>query len=291
NSREIEKLSPGLGRLLVAQARSILIMKSIAEKLTEDLENHLKMTREKLIREHPIKSKITRWIDQKIFEERINYMHHHEWDPHQLAIDQCKSLGYQQAAYFIERDYIFRKDYELNLRQNLKPKIEPVKTIQCTRFIWLPRNYIVERTYPLPVERIPTLFSKHKYTVEKEEARQRLINSDPEARYQCRREISYETTTRYPFWRWKLFALRTFCWLSNAIYLFCIVIPFASPVSFRALLSPKPFIVGYKLNEKDLKLYKETSPITQTFISRLVALWNNVSYSRQKFERAPDRGM
>ncbi|CAF5160563.1 unnamed protein product [Rotaria sp. Silwood1] len=101
NSREIEKLSPGLGRLLVAQARSILIMKSIAEKLTEDLENHLKMTREKLIREHPIKSKITRWIDQKIFEERINYMHHHEWDPHQLAIDQCKSLGYQQAAYFI----------------------------------------------------------------------------------------------------------------------------------------------------------------------------------------------
>ncbi|CAF5043652.1 unnamed protein product, partial [Rotaria sp. Silwood1] len=70
NSREIEKLSPGLGRLLVAQARSILIMKSIAEKLTEDLENHLKMTREKLIREHPIKSKITRWIDQKIFEER-----------------------------------------------------------------------------------------------------------------------------------------------------------------------------------------------------------------------------
>ncbi|CAF4629618.1 unnamed protein product, partial [Rotaria magnacalcarata] len=64
NSREIAELSPNLGDLLVAQARSILTMKSIAEQLNENLDNHLKTTREKLIHEHPIKSKIARWIDR-----------------------------------------------------------------------------------------------------------------------------------------------------------------------------------------------------------------------------------
>lgn len=42
NSHELEELSPGLGRLLVAQARSVLTMKSVVQKLTEDLDKHLK---------------------------------------------------------------------------------------------------------------------------------------------------------------------------------------------------------------------------------------------------------
>ena len=42
NSDEIEILSSGLGRLLVAQGRAILTMKSVVEKLTENLENHLR---------------------------------------------------------------------------------------------------------------------------------------------------------------------------------------------------------------------------------------------------------
>ncbi|CAF4188508.1 unnamed protein product, partial [Rotaria sp. Silwood2] len=290
NSDEIERLSPGLGRLLVSHARSIIIMKSVVQKLTDDLEKHLKTTREQLIREHPIKSKIHRWIERKLFEERINYIHQHEWDAHQLSIDQCKTLGNQQAAYFIQRDFTFRKDHESILRLNLKSPVEPIRTIHCGRSIWFPKNWIVERTYPLPTERIPTLFAKHTYASDEEEKRRRLIQSDPDAQYNLRRKITYATTTRYPFWRWKLFALRTYCWLSNAIYTLCLVIPFASPVSFRALLSPKPFRPNYELNRNDLKLHEDPHSKTQTFVSRLVALWNHVRHSRQKFEQTPDRG-
>ncbi|CAF3352002.1 unnamed protein product [Rotaria socialis] len=290
NSREIENLSPGLGRLLVAQARAILVMKSVVQNLTEDLEKHLTMIREKLVKEHPIKSKINRWIETKLFEERINYIHQHEWDAHQLSIDQCKTLGNQQAAYFIQRDLAFRQDHESTLRLNLKSPVTPQRTIDCSRAIWFRKNWIIERTYPLPTERIPTLFAKYTYSNEEEERRQRLISSEPEAQYSVRRKITYSTTTRYPFWRWKLFALRTYCWLSNAIYGFCLVVPFGSPVSFRALLSPKPFQPNYELNKNDLKLHESSSSKTQTFISRLVALWGNVRHSRQKFEQTPDRG-
>ncbi|CAF4692902.1 unnamed protein product, partial [Rotaria sp. Silwood2] len=38
-----------------------------------------------------------------------------------------------------------------------------------------------------------------------------------------------------------------------------------------------------------LKLHEDPSSKTETFISRLAALWNHVRQSRQKFERAPDR--
>ncbi|CAF4418918.1 unnamed protein product [Rotaria sp. Silwood2] len=289
NSDEIEELSPSLGRLLVSQARSILTMKSVVQNLNDDLEKHLKMIREKLIREHPIKSKIHRWIESKLFEERRNYILQHQWDAHQLSIDQCKALGNQQAAYFIQRDFIFRKDHELILRCNLKSPIEPSKTIECSRSIWFPKNWIIERTYPLPTERIPTLFAKYTTSGE-EDSQRRLIDSDPDAKYYLQRKITYSTTTRYPFWRWKLFALRTYCWLSNAIYTFCLVIPFASPVSFRALFSPRPFRPDYKLNQDDLKLHEDPSSKTETFISRIVALWNHVRHSRQKIEQAPDRG-
>ena len=40
NSHELEQLSPGLGRLLVAQARSVLVMKSVVDTLTADLDKH-----------------------------------------------------------------------------------------------------------------------------------------------------------------------------------------------------------------------------------------------------------
>jgi len=49
-------------------------------------------------------------MKRQLFEERLKYIHQHEWDAHQLSIEQCKALGNQQAAYFIQRDLIFRKD-------------------------------------------------------------------------------------------------------------------------------------------------------------------------------------
>lgn len=141
NSHELEQLSPGLGRLLVAQARAILTMKSVAEKLNTDLDNHLKavcvlrlkrlplpsffliQTREKLLREHPIKSKISRWMKRQLLQERLSYVHQREWDAHLKSIEQCKALGNQQAAYFIQRDLTFRKDVKNSFLSSLEQSL------------------------------------------------------------------------------------------------------------------------------------------------------------------------
>ena len=49
-------------------------------------------------------------MERQLFEEKLLYVRKHEWDAHQLSIEQCKALGNQQAAYFIQRDLTFRKD-------------------------------------------------------------------------------------------------------------------------------------------------------------------------------------
>lgn len=40
-----------------------------------------------------------------------------------------------------------------------------------------------------------------------------------------------------------------------------------------------------------LKLYEDEHSKTQTFVSRLIALWRHVRQSRADFERTPDRGI
>ena len=55
-----------------------------------------------------------RELNKKIENERTNYLREHEWDAHQSSIAQCQALGNHQAAYFIERDLIFRRDVYKN---------------------------------------------------------------------------------------------------------------------------------------------------------------------------------
>ncbi|CAF0727699.1 unnamed protein product [Didymodactylos carnosus] len=159
NSKEIEKCSSGLGDLIVAHSRSVLVMQDVVKCLNKQLEEHLENTKQTLIKQHPIKSKIRRWLEAKLVEAQILFVKRHEWDAHLQAIERCKTLGNLQAAYFIQRDLIFRKDNERVLRMNLKAISEPVRTIYQRRNIWFPVNWIVERTYPLPVQQIPTTFA------------------------------------------------------------------------------------------------------------------------------------
>jgi hypothetical protein len=150
-------------------------------------------------------------MERQLFEEKLTYIHKHEWDAHQLSIEQCKSLGNQQAAYFIQRDLTFRQDviqkkyfhmhflgifYSMNqffviILNHLLSLFEQLhvvdqygfqvklnkKTFVVSSILFL-ENWIIERTYPLPIERIPTQFAKYTYTSDEEERRTRLINSD-----------------------------------------------------------------------------------------------------------------
>ena len=63
----------------------------------------------------------------------------------------CKTRYLHQSAYFLGRDLSFRQDREQRLRQELKPATkEPVKSFRFKTNIWLPKNWVVEVSDPMP---------------------------------------------------------------------------------------------------------------------------------------------
>lgn len=73
---------------------------------------------------------------------------------------------------------------------------------------------------------------------------------------------------------------------------FCFVlIPFCSPVSFKALLSPSAFVPGKKIDGSRGNLVPDESTRTRSVMSRISDLWNHVRRCRNDFENTPDTGM
>lgn len=97
----------------------------------------------------------------------------------------------------------------------------------------------------------------------------------------------------YPFWRWTNFFLRTWVYLLNSLFIFCVVIPFCSKLSLRALFSISPFYPRKICNKDTGAIISDRSKSnkTLTFVSRIAAIWNHVSKSRKTFEDQPDRGL
>lgn len=102
----------------------------------------------------------------------------------------------------------------------------------------------------------------------------------------------YYNDTNMPFWRWKNFFLRTWIYLFNALFIFGLLIPFNTSLSYRALFSVKPFYVARCVNQLtgEIELDKSKKP-KLTLIHRLHAIWKHIRKARAKFEETPDKGL
>lgn len=74
-----------------------------------------------------------------------------------------------------------------NLDKKYKNDKEPIKNFTFNRKIWLPKNYKIEK----------------------------LSNGYGYSKY-----VKYKNSTRYPFWRWSNFFIRTWVYICNLLYLF-----------------------------------------------------------------------
>lgn len=74
------------------------------------------------------------------------------------------------------------------------------------------------------------------------------------------------------------------------MFLLGIVVPWSSPLGFRALFSIKPFMSDLELSQINGTLFPRKTSTTQTMVSRLIELWRHISKSRTHFETEPDTG-
>ena len=98
------------------------------------------------------------------------------------------------------------------------------------------------------------------------------------------------TTTRWPLWRLTNMIFRNIAWMLNVMYFLGYVVPWASPVSFRALFSARPFLADLELSQVNGTLCPKKSSQTLSLISRLTSIWRHVSKARTRFESQPDMG-
>lgn len=170
------------------------------------------------------------------------------------------------------------------LLKELRKVKTPTRSFQWPTQIWLPRNWIVRRSFQGQSEVIPTVLSNTPTSI----TTPRADPSQPV--FLVEKETIHTTTTRWPMWRWINYVVRTWCWTWNAMFLLGVAVPWCSPVSLRALFLMEPFIPDLELSQLNGTLFPRKSSQTPTLSSRLLSLWRHISKSRTHFETEPDTG-
>ncbi|XP_044008897.1 uncharacterized protein LOC122852871 isoform X2 [Aphidius gifuensis] len=283
-NNDIKLLGDGIGQLLVQQAQTVVLMHRAVETIQRKLHETKLTLKKKMITEHPILSRIVPWMRNKLCEIEANFTDECEWSAHEEALLLCKQQNLQQTIYFLNRDLKFMREREPVLLKELRKVKTPTRNYQWPIQIWLPRNWIVRRSFQGQSEIIPTILSNTPTTI----TTPRADPSQPV--YLVEREILHTTTTRWPMWRWINYISRTWCWTWNAMFLFGVAVPWCSRVSLRALLLVEPFTPDLELSQLNGTLFPRKSSQTPTLSSRLITLWRHISKSRTHFETEPDTG-
>ncbi|KAL3877445.1 hypothetical protein ACJMK2_035151 [Sinanodonta woodiana] len=282
---ELENLQPGIGQLLVNQAKSVLAMQKATMKMQQKLQKHKTELQTHLKKRYPVKSRIGAWENKQLSAFEHEFSEQNLWSAHEEAISLCEEEDLHQSIYFLKRDLNFIKEREPVLLKELSRVKIPNKVFTFNTRIWFPSNWVVTRVYEEETEVIPTVLAAKGQT-----APTPSLSKQNKAAYLVEKYLNQKTTTRYPCWRWWNYLYRTWSWMWNAMFVFGVVIPWCSPLSLRALFYLDPFVPDLKISQEDGVLYPDESSRTHTLLSRLRALWSNVFSARKKFEETADTG-
>ncbi|KAK9888177.1 hypothetical protein WA026_000446 [Henosepilachna vigintioctopunctata] len=281
---DIESLGHGVAALLVEQAQSVVLMHRAMENVQRNLSKTLEEMSSKLHSMHPVLSRIKPWLRFRLQNAELKFLQENQWSTHEEALSLCNSQKLYQTVYFLSRDLAFMKEREPALLRELTNVKSPTRCFYWPTQIWLPMNWIVRRNFQGQSEVIPTVLSKQATTIT-------TPRSDPsQPVFLVEKEVVHTTTTRWPMWRIFNYFHRTWCWTWNAMFFFGIVLPWCSPVGFRALLNIEPFMPDLELSQVNGTLFPRKSSLTPTLTSRLISLWRHISKSRTHFETKPDTG-
>lgn len=271
--------------LLVQQAQSTVFMNKALNKVKNHVQRELIEYQRLLINDYPILSKIKPWLDLKLEAFEKSKRIKHIWLAHEEALKMCQKNNLHQTEYFLLRDLNFMKEREPILRKELKKIKSPTRSFKWSSRIWLPTSWTIRRNFQGISEVIPTVVCDQATNII-------TPRSDPsQPVFLVKKEITRTNTTRWPCWRIVNFIQRAWCYTFNMMYLLGYVIPWDSPIGFRAVFYVKPFMPELELSQVNGSLFPKKTSTTQTLTSRLITLWRHISKARTRFETEPDTGM
>lgn len=72
NDKQLERISPGIGKLLCDQFRAVTVVDRTCQQLSKEMADHLAEYEKKLKKEHRFRSLIQEWISEKIGQEKAS---------------------------------------------------------------------------------------------------------------------------------------------------------------------------------------------------------------------------
>uniref|UniRef100_A0A914WQA2 Uncharacterized protein n=1 Tax=Plectus sambesii TaxID=2011161 RepID=A0A914WQA2_9BILA len=279
----------GIARLVVDQFRYWEFVDDYLTKIDREIACELEEFENNLRSTYPIRSLIGRWMRRQLRWKNEQICERNKDRLYTELIDCLQAKGLPQHAYFLQRDFDFRKQIEPDLRADLVTLANAERTFTWRRKIWLPQNFNVfrvdnktgNRTQINPIEisyqpRNPPAISIHDDALP--------------FRFVLEHTVSYSNTTSYWGWRWVNFFKRTYLWTVNIMCVCLVQVLFGSGFGLRALFSPSKFYAHYIIDEKTASVFPNAQETTSTFLSRIASLWHHVMLSRVRFEETPDRG-
>lgn len=107
---DLERLGPGVGQLLVDQARATLAMKRAAGRVREKFTADLIQAEVDIRLRHPLLSLVQPWMDKELRQVKARLAEEYRWKCHEEAIESCRIKSLDQFVYFLTRDLAFLRD-------------------------------------------------------------------------------------------------------------------------------------------------------------------------------------
>lgn len=287
----LASIGKDINLLLVNQLKACVFSQQALERTEHHLSEALAKEEHYLRDQFPIRSKIRKWLSNRLIKAKESYIIANQWTAHQLALESCKRAGLVQHAYFLSRDLSYLRDQEPVLEMELSNSElkTPSHNFEFKIHTWNPKHWVVSKHYGGKMEIIPTVINSS--PIRQTSLRRQNSELGDKPVFLVQKDTILKNDTRNYCWRWVNFCKRTWCWFWNFLFLFLIVLPWCSPYSFKALFLPYPFVPDYEVSQTTGILHKKTSSTTPTFLSRLLSLWRHISKSRTDFESMPDRGL
>ncbi|KAL4719680.1 hypothetical protein ACJJTC_003001 [Scirpophaga incertulas] len=274
------------------------------EGVRRKLEAGLAIAEARIRTAHPVLSRSEAWRRERLAAAERRLRDGLRWAALEDAAAAMLALRLPQHRYLLLRDLAFRRDRGPLLGKELRAAKTPTREFTFTTRIWRAQNWEVVRHFRGRSERVPTVLSARATSIV-------TPRSDPaQPVFLVRRETARLASSRWPAWRLLTLALRSvcplavmplrretarlamsWCWSWNLMYVLCVLVPWCSPLSLRALGAVRPFVPDWELSQVNGTLFPKRSSETQTMWSRLLRLWRHVSKERTRFETEPDTGL
>ncbi|MEK7390034.1 MAG: hypothetical protein AAB036_10075 [Elusimicrobiota bacterium] len=257
----LEAIKPGLGQLFTDHGKAVLAVRAGQADIERRVNAHAADRQKELIAAHPIKSKISKWLNEQVAVASQNYRVAAEEKFRQAIPELLTAAGLAQEAAIAEHGLAFGSGQGRVLSAKLESERSPNDVFSHSRYIWNPKNWKIEKV-EREGEQTHYVLHRHELT-----------------------QVTMQTG-----WRLKNLGVRFWVWTSNAMHALILQNLVVGPLGFQALVRSEPYQYERTVDQKTGQLIY-TAATFNTLRSRIRGFYAQRRKALEEFYKKGDYGL